>query len=155
MSWTAGAGVVEGGQKRVLVLMGDTKTMTEADNLVGECTSISGIGAGKEINEFGGLHYTTKHKATGQSTPTDISLVENLTSEQLNTIRTKYKNGAKFYLALAKADGTVLYGCHGELSAWNLEVNDGNTCTLGYTVVCDQDDVSDITVTPASQVAGT
>lgn len=150
MSWTAGAGVIEGGQKRVLVLSGTTKALTEADNLIGELTDISGIGASKETTEYGGLHYLTKKKSTGQSTPNDVQFTENLTSTALETRRSQYKNGTKFYTAVADAEGTVLYACHGEISEWGLEINDGDTCKLTYTMALDDDDVDGVTVTPVS-----
>lgn len=147
MSWTAGAGVIEGGQKRVIVAMGATKTLTEAANIVGELTDISGIGSGKETTEYGGLHYLSKKKSTGQATPNDVQFTENLTKDQLDTIRGYYKNGTKVYVGLADATGTLLYGCHGEISEWGMEVNDGDTCKLTYTMALDDDDVSDITIT--------
>ena len=146
MAWTPGAGVIEGGEQKILILVSDTKTMTKADNLVGELVSISGMGASKSTSEYGGLHYLQKKKTVGQSTPNDISLTENLTSAQLSAIRTKYDNSTKFYLAFTQPDGTLILGVHGQISSWGMEVNDGDTCKLTYSMALDDDNVSDITV---------
>jgi hypothetical protein len=146
MAWTPGAGVIEGGEQKILILVSDTKAMTKADNLVGELVSISGMGASKSTSEYGGLHYLQKKKTVGQSTPNDISLTENLTSEQLSAIRTKYDASTKFYLAFARPDGTLILGVHGQISSWGMEVNDGDTCKLTYSMALDDDNVSDITV---------
>ena len=149
MAWTAGEGVILGGENRVQVLMGDTTSMTAADNLVGECVSLGGIGSAKSTTEYGGIHYLTKKKVVGQATPNDISITENCTQAQLTAIRTKYKNSSSFYFALAKPDGTVLYGCKASISQWGLEVPDGDTLKLSYNLAI-QDDEAAITVTPPS-----
>lgn len=146
MAWTPGAGVIEGGEQKILILVSDTKAMTKADNLVGELVSISGMGASKSTSEYGGLHYLQKKKTVGQSTPNDISLTENLTSAQLTAIRAKYDASTKFYLAFAQPDGTLILGVHGQISSWGMEVNDGDTCKLTYSMALDDDNVSDITV---------
>lgn len=146
MAWTAGQNVIEGGQKRVIVVMGTTKTLTEESDIVGELTDISGIGSSKETTEFGGLHYLVKKKSTGQATPNDIQFTQNLTKEELEKIRGYYKEGTKVYVGVTDSEYELLFGCHGEISEWGLEVNDGDTCKLTYTLALDDDDVSDLTV---------
>lgn len=149
MAWTEGAGVIFGGEGKVLVYSGTSTSLT-ADDLIGELVTVSGIGASKESKEFGGFHYKAKHKSTGQSTPNDISFTENLTSDGLSKRREQYKDGAKFYNAYALPDGTVLYACYGELSAWGMELTDGEACQLTYTMVLDDDDVT-VTVESGSE----
>lgn len=141
MSWEAGKGVVEAGRNIVRIYASTINKIT-ADDLIGELTDISGFGSQKEGKERGGYHYAKKQKFTGQATPNDISFTENLTYEALTLRRGQYNNGTKFYNVVVDTanNNAILYKCHGEISQWGMEIKDGDTCTLTYTMVLDDDD---------------
>lgn len=155
MSWTEGAGVLFGGEGKVLVYSSTSKTMT-ADDLIGELAEApSGIGAQREVKEYGGYHYTKKHKTTGLSTPNDVSFTENLTTAGLTLRRGQYDNNTKFYTAFVDAStGTILYGLYGQMSQWGMELPNGDVCKLTYTMAIDDDAVTGLTVPQPSNNGG-
>ena len=83
MAWVEGADVILAGEGRVLVYAAEQASIT-SDDLIGELVDISGMGASRETKEFGGFHYKSKHKVTGQSVANDVSFSENLTKAQLD-----------------------------------------------------------------------
>lgn len=142
MAWTEGAGVIHGGEGKVLVYASTASSITTND-LIGELTDISGMGASRETKEFGGFHYKAKHKIAGQSTPNDVSFTENLTKDQLTKVRGWYKDNTKIYVACVNAeDGAVLYACLGSISQWGQEFQDGDVCKLTYSMVIEDDEPS-------------
>ena len=150
MPWTEGTGVLQGGDQNIIVYASDTKAVDASTAIIGELVDFSGIGASKETKEFKGYHYTKTHKFAGKSTAKDISFTEYLTKDGLDALRGKYDDGDKFYVVIVDANAqsdNILYACYGEISDWGMELPDGDKCKITYTMVLDDDNVTDITVT--------
>ena len=140
MAWVEGAGVIHGGEGKVLVYAAEQASIT-SDDLIGELVDISGMGASRETKEYGGFHYKSKHKVTGQSTPNDVNFTENMTKAQLDKVRGWYKNNTEIYVGVLDVESKeTLYACKGYISQWGQELPDGDVCKLTYTMAISDDE---------------
>lgn len=150
MAWVKAQGVIEAGEDKVRIYAKkvDDTTATVAftyDDIIGELTDINGMGAQRETKEYNGYHYDEAVKALGNSTPNDVSLTENLTTEQMSKVRGYYKNKDMIAIGIfakGTASMTLEYGYVGQISQWGMTVPNGDTCTLTYgmTVRTERDD---------------
>lgn len=140
MAFEKGKGTITAGEDKVrffakeIESISTTVEFAETD-LIGELTDCTGMGSKRDTKGQTGYHYDTTLKVIGNKNDNDVSFTENLTTDELATINTRY-DGKKLcaYGAFDKESKKLLYGFAGTIIEKGVEIPNGELCQLTYTV---------------------
>jgi hypothetical protein len=140
--------VILGGEDKVkiyhkIVESQPTETVTFSDeDIIAYLSELGDIGASKDTQEIALFHLKNTAKLTTGSTVNDLEFTEALTSAAMKNIRAAYKDNSYIVSAIFDEEGNQLYGCFGSISEWGASIQNGDTCTLTYTLAISDDEIT-------------
>lgn len=148
-TWVKAQGVVVAGEQKNPICLSavtsnnQTVAFTTGD-FIGELSDLGEFGAQRSTTEINGYRYDSAAKLAGNSTPNDLQLTLNLTTDDLTLMRSYYDNQTKLGVGIFDIgpDYDLIYGCIGTISQWGATVPNGDVASLTVTIAIINDNVA-------------